>query len=215
MRRLGAPTPAKESTMRRLTLILLVLLQAACEGTSHLSPTEPPAPTPTPTSNPPTYTTESTWSGTTTVESLQGMSPSCLPSFLRDGYAAAISAEFQAEPDSRGRRLLVLKEPGSGEHCTLEIRSAADDPQIHAVTYYRKPMDDVSFDCHFLLRAARQECPSLEVWDLDVTLEGTFSRDRRSLSGTLSRGYDFRFDANNEYQRFMIEKRFVARQVTP
>jgi hypothetical protein len=201
--------------MRRLTLILLVLLQAACEGTRHLSPTEPPTPTPTPTSNPPTNTTESTWSGTSTVVSLQGTSPSCLPSFLRDGHAAALTAEFLAEPDKYGRRMLVLKEPGSGDHCTLEIRSAADARQIQAVTYYRKPMDDTSLDCHFLVRASKQECPSLEVWALDLNLEGTFSKDRRSLSGTLERSYDFRVDSNADYQMFIIEKQFVAQQVMP
>lgn len=199
--------------MRRLFLFILVLLPISCVGDRQLSPTEPPSPTPT--GNPPTNPNASTWAGTSNVQSLQGVSPSCLPSFLRSGFAAAISTDFLAEPDSRGRRRLVLKEPGSDERCTLEIRSAADDLQIQAVTYYRHPMDDTSADCHFLLRAARQECPSLEVWDLDVTLEGMFSQDRRTLTGTFSRGYDFRLGAGGGYQRFMIEKQFVARQVAP
>ena len=184
-----------------LLTVLLVLSVSSCNETARSTPSSPSfveraIPTrPTPSGL--------TWQGSTTVQSLIGTTPPCVPTFWREGFVQPISVTFMDERGWGGKKLLFLSQPGSSEACRLEYIETGSE--IEGKAYYSDPLADAS-DCHFLVTSLG--C-SGGVWLLDPRLRAVFTDPtRRHLIGTLEMPYDYFVGGSERWASVTVMKTF-------
>jgi len=209
-------------------LALTFVLGVACDGSPVAPTTRPPTPPsapslPAPPPAPPSGFLASLlgqWTGLSTVQSVDGVLPSCMPSFWKTGFADTISAELVPLQGTADAIDLHIRLNASNEFCHLKFTGS--ESGVAARSFDE---DDFGFEgeawCHFRLQTTTWGCADVEpeVWIRGIKLTGTFPNDSRTqMHGTLEIPYAHRpgdSPRNGRSGDMTVIKRFELTKISP